>query len=147
MKKLFKQLKPGDTVFLVGSPDFIMHEDLVENFGIFIVKTIIPTLDGKRIPISCISGEYTNVLEVEKRKTAYLIAPEDDEIFGHQGTIRIDEWSEKFTRTISSNNMFLCFPDVNSGLNFLETKFNKYLEDIKISRGLNDEVLKNKNND
>lgn len=143
MKKLFKELKPGDTIFLVGNPDFIAHEDLPENFGIFTIKTIIKTLDGKRNSIVCLGGEFRSVLEEDMTKefVAYFIAVEDCEITGNQASIRIDKWSEKFTKTISEYRDFLCFPDVESGLIWLENRFKKYLEDIKESREINNKAL------
>jgi hypothetical protein len=147
MKKLFKELKPGETIFLVGSPDFIAHEDLVENFSLFVIKDIIPTLNGKRKPIVCLSGEYYSVLtDMKERKVAYFTALEDVDINGHQASIRIDEWSEKFTKTTSYYRDFLCFPDVNSGLDYLEKKFNKYKKDIEESRKINDKALKENGN-
>ena len=143
MSKQFNQLKVGDTVFLVGSPDFIVHEDLVENFGLFKITSIIPTLDGKRNPILCLSGIYFGIIpDPTIKKVAYFIAPEGYIISGYQASIRIDEWSEKFTKTISKYQTFLCFPDVNSGLDFLELKFGKYLEDIRESREINKKALK-----
>lgn len=143
MKKLFKELKRGDTIFLVGSPDFIMHEDLVENFGLFIIDSVLETLDGKRNPIVCLSGKYLWAIDAEedKRKVAYFTAIKEEKINGHQATIRIDEWSEVFTRTISKNLSFLCFQDINSGLDYLEEKFDKYKEDIKESREINRKAL------
>jgi hypothetical protein len=141
-KKQFNQLKVGDTIFLVGSPDFITHEDLVETFGLFTIKTIIPTLNGKREPIICLGGEYFGIIpDPTVKKVAYFIAPEGYIISGYQASIRLDEWSEKFTKTISEYQTFLCFPDVNSGLDFLELKFGKYLEDIKESREINKKAI------
>jgi len=142
MKKLFKELKPGDTIFLVGSPDFIAHEDLVENFSLFKIKDIIPTLDGKRNQIICLSGEFYSILtDIKEKKISYFTTLKDVDITGHQASIRIDEWSEKFTKTISEYRTFLCFPDVNSGLDFLEKRFKKYLEDIKESKEINKKII------
>lgn len=141
----FKQLKPNDTIFLVGSPDFIVHEDLVESFGLFKVKSIIETLDGKRNQIACISGEYFGIVpDPSIKKVAYFTASEDNEISGHQASIRLDEWSEKFTKTISSYHTFLCFPDISTGLDFLDDRFKKYQEDIKESREINKKALEGK---
>lgn len=142
MKKLFKELKSGDTIFLVGSPDFIAHEDLVENFGLFTIKSVLETLDGKRNPITCISGEYFGVIpDPSIKKVAYFTALSEDEISGHKASIRLDEWSEKFTKTISTNQTFLCFTDVSSGLDYLDAKFDKYKEDIEESRKINKQTL------
>lgn len=142
MNKQFKELKPGDTIFLVGSPDFIAHEDLVENFSLFKIKDIISTIDGKRNRIVCLSGEYYSILtDIKERKVSYFTALQDVDIIGHQASIRIDEWSEKFTKAISYYRDFLCFPDVNSGLDYLEKRFNKYIEDIKESREINNKAL------
>ena len=142
MKKLFKELKPGDTVFLVGSPDFIAHEDLVENFSLFKIKDIISTLDGKRNRIVCLCGEYYSILtDIKERKISYFTALQDLNITGHQASIRIDEWSEKFAKAISYYRDFLCFPDVNSGLDYLEKRLNKYKEDIEESRKINKQAL------
>ena len=143
MNKQFKELKPGDTIFLIGSPDFIMHEDIVENFGLFIIDNILETLDEKRIPIVCISGKYLKAVDAEKdeRSVAYFTALKDSEINGYNTTIRIDEWSEIFTKTISKNLPFLCFQDISSGLDYLDEKFNKYKEDIVECRNINEKVL------
>ena len=143
MSKTFKQLKTGETIFLVGNPDFIAHEDLVENFGLFTIKTLISTLDGKQNPIVCLGGEFRSVVDegMTKKSVAYFTAPEDYEITGHHASIRVDSWSTKFTRTISEYRNFLCFPDVESGLGWLENKFKKYLEDIKESREINNKAL------
>lgn len=143
MNKQFKELKPGDTIFLIGSPDFIMHEDIVENFGLFIIDNILETLDGKRRPIVCISGKYLKAVDAEKdeRRVAYFTAFKDSEINGYNTTIRIDEWSKIFTRTISKNLPFLCFQDISSGLDYLDEKFNKYKEDIVECRNINEKVL------
>lgn len=147
MKKLFKELKPGDTIFLVGSPDFIAHEDLVENFSLFKIKDIISTLDGKRNQIICLSGEYYSILtDIKEKKVSYFTALQDLNITGHQASIRIDEWSEKFTKAVSYYRDFLCFPDVNSGLDYLEKRFDKYIEDIKESREINNKALKENGN-
>jgi len=141
MSKIFKELKAGDTIFLVGSPDFILHEDLVENFGLFMVKSVIETLDGKRKPLTCVSGEYLRTSDIESPKVAYFTALSEDTINGKPASIRIDEWSDIFTRTISSNQIFLCFQDVESGLGFLEERFKKYLDDIQESREINNKAL------
>lgn len=141
MSKTFKELKSGDTIFLVGSPDFIVHPDLVENFGLFNVKSVLETLDGKRNPLTCISGEYLGTSDIESPKVAYFTALSEDTINGQAASIRIDEWSEVFTRTISSNQIFLCFQDVESGLGFLEERFKKYLDDIQESREINNKAL------
>jgi hypothetical protein len=147
MNKQFKELKPGDIIFLVGSPDFIAHEDLVENFSLFKIKSIIPTLDGKRNQIICLSGEYYSILtDMKEEKISYFTALQDIDIIGHQASIRIDEWSEKFTKTISYYQNFLCFPDVNSGLDYLEKRFDKYKKDIEESRKINDKALKENGN-
>lgn len=141
MKK-FSELKKGDTIFLVGSPDFIMHEDLVENFGLFTIDNVLETLDGKRNPIVCLSGNYFGVVpDPSIKKVAYFTAIKDSEINGYQAVIRVDEWSEVFTRTISKNLSFLCFQDINSGLDYLEEKFDKYKDDIKESREINRKAL------
>ena len=142
MKK-FSELKTGDTIFLVGSPDFIIHEDLVENFGLFIIDKVLETLDGKRNSIVCLSGKYLSAQEAENnnKKVAYFTAIKEEVINGHQATIRVDEWSEIFTRTVSKNLSFLCFQDVDSGLDYLEKKFDKYKEDIKESREINRKAL------
>lgn len=145
MSKTFKELKKGDTIFLVGSPDLIVHEDLVEGFGIFVIKNIIETLDGKRNPLICISGNYNSVPEIDKGKVAYFTALSENEICGHIASVRLDEWSEVFTKTVSSQHTFLCFPDVASGLDFLETRLKKYLEDIKESREINNKTLEARN--
>lgn len=144
MKKLFKELKRGETIFLVGSPDFIMHEDIVENFGLFIIDSVLETLDGKRNPIVCLSGKYLGEMDAEEdeRKVAYFTAIKDSEINGYTAAIRIDEWSKVFTRTVSKNLSFLCFQDINSGLDYLDMKFDKYKEDIKESRKINEKALK-----
>ena len=145
MSKQFNQLKVGDTIFLVGNPDFILHEDLVENFGLFTIKNIIPTLDGKRNPIVCLGGEYFGIIpDPTIKKVAYFTAPDNYVISGYQTDIRFDDWSEKFTKIISEYRTFLCFPDVNSGLDFLELKFGKYLEDIKESREINKKAIEGK---
>lgn len=146
MKKLFKELKLGETIFLVGSPDFIVHEDLPENFSIFVIENIINTLDGKRVPIVCLSGKYLAAPDAEegKKKVSYFIAPEDAEINEYQATIRIDEWSDVFTKTISKNLLFLCFQDIDSGLDFLKSRFEKYLEDIRESKEINQKAQEEK---
>lgn len=141
MSKTFKELKAGDTIFLVGNSDFIVHKDLVENFGLFKVKSVLETLDGKRNPLTCISGEYFSTLDVKNLKVAYFTALSKDTINGHTSGIRIDEWSEVFTRTISSNHVFLCFQDVESGLGFLEERFKKYAVDIQESREINNKSI------
>lgn len=141
MSKTFKELKAGDTIFLTGNSDFIVHEDLVENFGLFKVKSVLETLDGKRNPLTCISGEYLGTSDIESPKVAYFTALSEDTINGHTNSIRIDEWSEVFTRTISSNQIFLCFQDVESGLGFLEIRFKKYLTDIQESREINNKAI------
>ena len=143
MKKQFNQLKVGDTIFLVGSPDFILHECLVENFGVFTIKNIINTLDGKRNSIICLSGEYIEATENENqvvKKVAYFTALSSSEISDYQANIRIDEWSEIFTKTISKYQTFLCYPDVFTGLDFIERKMKQYLEDIKESRKINSAI-------
>lgn len=142
MSKTFKELKAGDTIFLTGNSDFIVHPDLVENFGLFKVKSVIETLDGKRNPLTCISGEYFGTSNIESPRVAYFTALSGDTINGQAASIRIDEWSEVFTRTISSYNTFLCFQDVKSGLGFLEERFKKYIADIQESREINNKVLK-----
>ena len=142
MSKTFKELKAGDTIFLVGNPDFIVHPDLVENFGLFKVKSVLETLDGKRNPLTCISGEYLGTSDIESPKIAYFTALSGDTINGQAASIRIDEWSKVFTRTISSNQIFLCFQDVESGLGFLEERFKKYMADIQESREINNKALK-----
>lgn len=146
MKKLFKELKPGDTIFLVGNPEFIVHEDLPENFSLFIIENIIKTLDGKRVPIVCLSGKYLAAPDAEegKKKVSYFTAPEDLEINGHKATLRVDEWSEIFTKTISKNLVFLCFQDIDSGLDFLKSRFEKYLEDIRESKEINQRAQEEK---
>jgi len=143
MKK-FSELKKNDTIFLVGSPDFIMHEDIVENFGLFIIESVLETLDGKRNPIICLSGKYLGAIDAEKdkRRVAYFTATKDSEINDYTATIRVDEWSEIFTKTVSKNLSFLCFQDVNSGLDYLDMKFDKYKEDIEESRKINEKALK-----
>ena len=144
MNKKFKELKSGDTIFLVGSPDFILHECLVENFGVFTIKSVIETLDGKRNPIVCLSGEYVRATENENpvviKKVAYFTALSECEISDYRANIRIDEWSEVFTKTISTNQTFLCYPDVCTGLDFIEEKIKQYLEDIEESRKINKTV-------
>lgn len=137
MKKLFKELKPGDTIFLVGSLDFIVHEDLPENFSVFKIERIINTQDGKGVPIVCLRGNCNEASNVDVSKVAYFTAPEDSEISGHQASVRLDEWSERFTKTISSYHTFLCFPNIATGLDFLEARFKKYQEDIKECREIN----------
>ena len=141
MSKIFRDLKAGDTIFLVGNLDFIVHEDLVENFGLFKVKSILETQDGKRNPLTCISGEYFSTLDIKTSKIAYFTALSEDEINGHESNIRIDEWSEVFTRTISGYHIFLCFQDVESGLEFLSERFKKYLIDIQESREINNKAI------
>lgn len=141
MSKTFKELKSGDTIFLVGNSDFIVHEDLVENFGLFKVKSVLETLDGKRNPLMCISGEYLGTSDIESSKVAYFTALSGNIINGHAASIRIDEWSEAFTRTISSYSTFLCFQDVESGLSYLSERFKKYLDDIQESREINNKAL------
>lgn len=141
MSKTFKELKAGDTIFLTGNSDFIVHSDLVENFGLFKVKSVLETLDGKRNPLTCISGEYLGTSDIESPKVAYFTALSEDTINGHTSSIRIDEWSEVFTRTISSNQIFLCFQDVESGLGFLEERFKKYTSDIQESREINNKAI------
>ena len=149
MNKKFEDLKKGDTIFLVGSPDFILHEDLVENFGLFIIESILETLDGKRNPIVCLGGKYIGTIpDPNEKKVAYFTAIKTEDIRGYKANIRVDEWSEVFTKTISKNLTFLCFSDVNSGLDYLEEKFNKYKKDIEESREINNEALsKNNKND
>lgn len=141
MSKTFKELKAGDTIFLTGNSDFIVHSDLVENFGLFKVKSVLETLDGKRNPLTCISGEYLGTSDIESPKVAYFTALSGNIINGHTSSIRIDEWSEAFTRTISSNQIFLCFQDVESGLSFLEERFKKYMADIQESRKINNKAI------
>lgn len=141
MSKTFKELKAGDTIFLAGNSDFIVHEDLVENFGLFKIKKVIETTDGKQNPITCISGEYFSTLDVENLKVAYFTALSENTINGHISSIRIDEWSEVFTKTISIYSTFLCFQDVESGLGFLEIRFKKYLADIQESREINNKAI------
>lgn len=145
MKKQFNQLKVGDTIFLVGSPDFILHECLVENFGVFTIKNIIETLDGKRNPIVCLSGEYIEPENPTISRVAYFTALSECEISDYQANIRIDEWSKVFTKTISKYQTFLCYPDVFTGLDFIERKMKQYLEDIKESRKINSEIYGKKN--
>lgn len=140
MSKKFKDLRSGDTLFLVGSPDFITHECLVENFGVFIIRSIIETLDGKRNSIVCLSGEYIESENTTIKRVAYFTALSDCEISDYQANIRIDEWSEVFTKTISTNQTFLCYPDVSTGLDFIEEKIKQYLEDIEESRKINKTV-------
>lgn len=140
MKKQFNQLKVGDTIFLVGSPDFILHECLVENFGVFTIKNIINTLDGKRNSIVCLSGEYIESENPTINRVAYFTALSNSEISDYQANIRIDEWSEIFTKTISKYQTFLCYPDVFTGLDFIERKMKQYLEDIKESRKINSAI-------
>ena len=141
MSKIFKELKAGDIIFLTGNSDFIVHSDLVENFGLFKVKSVLETLDGKRNPLTCISGEYISTSDVEFPKVAYFTALSGDTINGQAASIRIDEWSETFTRTISSYNTFLCFQDVESGLSYLEERFKKYMADIQESREINNKAI------
>ena len=141
MSKTFKELKAGDTIFLTGNSDFIVHSDLVENFGLFKVKSVLETLDGKRNPLTCISGEYISTSNIESPKVAYFTALSGNIINGQTASIRIDEWSEAFTRTISSYNTFLCFQDVESGLGFLEIRFKKYIYDIQESREINNKAI------
>ena len=140
MKKQFNQLKVGDTIFLVGSPDFILHECLVENFGVFTIKNIINTLDGKRNSIVCLSGEYIEPENPTVNRVAYFTALSSSEISDYQANMRIDEWSEIFTKTISKYQTFLCYPDVFTGLDFIERKMKQYLEDIKESRKINSAI-------
>ncbi len=141
MSKTFKELKSGDTIFLVGSPDFIVHSDLVENFGLFNVKSVLETLDEKRNPLTCISGEYLGTSDIESPKVAYFTALSGNIINGQVASIRIDEWSEAFTKTISSYSTFLCFQEVESGLSYLSERFKKYILDIQESREINNKVL------
>lgn len=128
MSKIFKQLKPGDTLFLIGSTEFIMHEDIIENFGYFKIKNIISTINGHRNPIVCLSGDYYKFTEDNKKFVSYFTALEDCEINGYQASVRIDKWSEKFTRTISEYQNLLCFYSVEDGLNFLENRFKGYIK-------------------
>lgn len=141
----FKDLKKEDTIFLVGSSDFITHEDLVENFGLFKITNIIETLDGKRNHITCFGGEFYGIIpDPTIKKVAYFVALSDSEVSDYQASIRIDEWSEIFTKLISTYHTFLCYQDVSSGLDSMEKKMNKYLEDIKESREINDKAQEEK---
>lgn len=140
MNKKFKELKAGDTIFLVGNPDFILNECLVENFGVFTIKSVIETLDGKRNPIVCLSGEYIESENPTISRVAYFTALSSSEISDYQANMRIDEWSKIFTKTISKYQTFLCYPDVFTGLDFIERKMKQYLEDIKESRKINSAI-------
>ena len=132
MSKTFKQLKPGDTLFLIGSPEFILHEDIIENFGYFTIKNVISTIDGHRNPIICLSGDYYKFTEDNKKFVSYFTALEDCEINGYQASVRIDKWSDKFTRTISDYQNLLCFSSKYDGLYFLEERLKNYKEQLYI---------------
>ena len=117
-----KDLKPGDSLFLVGS---IMPDENIENsFSKFEVKSTLETLDGKRNTITCISGKIDDSI-------AYFTALSNEDINGIRVKIRIDKWSEKFTRTISDYRKFLSFSNNTEGLDFLERKFSEYIKNIK----------------
>jgi hypothetical protein len=87
-----------------------------------------------------LSGEYIEPENPIINRVAYFTALSSSEISDYQANIRIDEWSEIFTKTISKYQTFLCYPDVFTGLDFIERKMNQYLEDIKESRKINSAI-------
>lgn len=144
MSKIFRDLKIGNYIFLVGHPELITKESIVESFRLFRVETMIETLDGKRNPLLCLGGKFIDTTSGERADeyVSFFTAGSTELIDGRISKIRIDKWSEIYEKTVSEYRVFLCFSSVAAGLEFLKNRLETYLTDIKESEELNNEAEK-----